>query len=285
MRTSSEAIGQLAGALAKAQAGLINPRKTLTATLEAAPGGDKQSYRYAPLGEGLTIARRTLGRHELAIVQTTEIDPAGTVILTTMLVHASGEWIATRWPVCPVEACSDPKRMGAALTYARRYSLFALVGLAGEDDLDAPDLKRMPREPAARGEPRPGPTMAVSSPVPATRSARRVRLRVLSSPGPDDPLSATAGGETPASTLTTDPLADLTRADSEDALMRWAIAVLPHRNALEAEARVALDSAFRARAETLGASPDLILAFADREDAFLAAPANPGDPHDPQASV
>ena len=66
----------------------------------------------------------------------------GTVNLTTMLVHGSGEWIATRWPVCPGEACSDPKRMGAALTYARRYSLFALVGLAGEDDLDAPDLKR-----------------------------------------------------------------------------------------------------------------------------------------------
>src|SRR4030095_13615035 len=137
--------------------------------------------RYAPLGEGLTIARRTLGRHELAIVQTTEIDPAGTVILTTMLVHASGEWIATRWPVCPAEACSDPKRMGAALTYARRYSLFALVGLAGDADVDAPGLTRVPRDPAARGERRPGPTLAASSHMPATRGDRRARLRVLSS--------------------------------------------------------------------------------------------------------
>jgi hypothetical protein len=284
MRTSSEAIGQLAGALAKAQVGLINPRKTLTATLEA--GGDNKTYRYASLGEGLTIARRTLGRHELAIVQTTDLEPTGTVILTTMLVHASGEWIATRWPVCPAEACSDPKRMGAALTYARRYSLFALVGLAGEDDLDAPNLKRVPREPAAAGERRPRPTLAVPSPVPATRSDRRVRLQVLSSPGPDGPLGGAADDKTPASTLTIDPLADLARTDSEDALLRWAIAVLPHRNTLDAEARAALDSAFRVRAETLGAGPDLILAFAhEGEDAFLAAPSKPEDPHEPEAAV
>src|SRR5262249_44238099 len=60
--------------------------------------------------------------------------------LTTMLAHASGEWIASDWPVCPVAETANPQRMGAALTYARRYGLFTLVGIAGEDDLDAPDL-------------------------------------------------------------------------------------------------------------------------------------------------
>jgi hypothetical protein len=60
--------------------------------------------------------------------------------LTTTLVHASGEWIAADWPVCPVIDTATPHRMGAALTYARRYALFTLVGIAGEDDLDAPDL-------------------------------------------------------------------------------------------------------------------------------------------------
>src|SRR5262249_48220655 len=44
------------------------------------------------------------------------------------------------WPVCPIADMASPKRMGAALTYARRYALFTLVGIAGEDDLDAPDL-------------------------------------------------------------------------------------------------------------------------------------------------
>jgi hypothetical protein len=62
------------------------------------------------------------------------------VSLTTTLAHASGEWIASDWPVCPITDMASPQRMGAALTYARRYALFTLVGIAGEDDLDAPDL-------------------------------------------------------------------------------------------------------------------------------------------------
>jgi hypothetical protein len=74
-------------------------------------------------------------------VQTTAIDhAAGMVNLTTTLAHASGEWIASDWPVCPIAETANPQRMGAALTYARRYALFTLVGIAGEDDLDAADL-------------------------------------------------------------------------------------------------------------------------------------------------
>ena len=57
-----------------------------------------------------------------------------------MLAHSSGEWIASDWPVCEISETATPRRMGAALTYARRYALFTLVGIAGEDDLDAPDL-------------------------------------------------------------------------------------------------------------------------------------------------
>ena len=74
-------------------------------------------------------------------MQTTSIDQAaGIVSLTTVLAHASGEWIASDWPVCAISETTTPHRMGAALTYARRYALFTLVGIAGEDDLDAPDL-------------------------------------------------------------------------------------------------------------------------------------------------
>ena len=63
---------------------------------------------------------------------------AGLVRLTTVLAHSSGEWISSEWPVCAVSETATPHRMGAALTYARRYALFTLVGIAGEDDLDAP---------------------------------------------------------------------------------------------------------------------------------------------------
>jgi len=142
VQRSSESVGALASALAKAQAELVNPEKTLTATIRAAaPGEGQRTFRYAPLSSGLDIVRKTLGQHEIATVQTTAIDQAlGMVNLTTVLAHASGEWIASDWPVCPIADMASPQRMGAALTYARRYALFTLVGIAGEDDLDAPDL-------------------------------------------------------------------------------------------------------------------------------------------------
>jgi hypothetical protein len=142
MPRSSESVAALASALAKAQAELVNPEKSLTATIRSArPGEAERTFRYAPLSGGLEIVRTTLGKHEIATMQTTAIDSVATMVnLTTMLAHASGEWIASDWPVCPVADLVNPQRMGAALTYARRYALFTLVGIAGEDDLDTPDL-------------------------------------------------------------------------------------------------------------------------------------------------
>jgi hypothetical protein len=140
VQRSSETIGTIAGALAKAQAQLINPEKSLVATIGSdEASGSERSFRYAPLSTGLDIVRKTLSQHEIATVQTTLIDEtAGIVRLSTVLAHASGEWIASDWPVCAISEMATPHRMGAALTYARRYALFTLVGIAGEDDLDAP---------------------------------------------------------------------------------------------------------------------------------------------------
>jgi hypothetical protein len=142
MQCSSETIGTIAAALAKAQAQLVNPEKSLVGTIRSDQAtGSERSFRYAPLSSGLDIVRKTLSQHEIATVQTTSIDDAaGIVRLSTVLAHASGEWIASDWPVCGIAETAAPHRMGAALTYARRYALFTLVGIAGEDDLDAPDL-------------------------------------------------------------------------------------------------------------------------------------------------
>src|SRR4051794_1432025 len=120
MPRSSESVAALAAALAKAQAELVNPEKSRTATIRTGrPGESERSFRYAPLSSGLDIVRRTLGQHEIATLQTTAIDAtAGMVNLTTTLAHASGEWIASDWPVCPVVETANPQRMGAALTYA-----------------------------------------------------------------------------------------------------------------------------------------------------------------------
>jgi ERF superfamily len=146
MHRSSESIAALAAALAKAQMTLTNPEKSLTATVATDRYGEPgRTFRYAPLSSGLDIVRQALGQHEIATVQTTAIDQATqSVSLTTVLAHSSGEWIASDWPVCALSEMATPRRMGAALTCARRYALFTLVGIAGEEDLDAPDLTGAP---------------------------------------------------------------------------------------------------------------------------------------------
>ena len=151
MQHSSTSVGALAAALAKAQAAIANPEKSLTATIVSPfPREGSRTFRYAPLSSGLDLVRKCLGQHEIATVQATTIDrDSGLIRLTTTLVHASGEWVSSDWPVCPVSETAAPHRLGAALTYARRYALFTLVGIAGEDDLDAPDLTPAEAPPAS----------------------------------------------------------------------------------------------------------------------------------------
>src|SRR3954469_20536162 len=153
MQRTSETIGAIASALAKAQAELQNPQKLLTATIHSPfPREERRTFRYASLASGLEIIRKTLSRHEIATVQTTGLDSeAGLIRLTTFLAHSSGEWMSSDWPVCPVSETAAPHKMGAALTYARRYALFTLVGIAGEDDLDAPGLLPSPGFDVSKG--------------------------------------------------------------------------------------------------------------------------------------
>src|SRR5712671_3014304 len=141
MHRSSESVAAIATALAKAQTELSNPEKAMVGTVYNVRSDSPQSFRYASLSSGLDIVRKTLGGQQIAVAQTTDIDRTGGMInLTTVLLHTSGEWISSDWPVCRTSEISAPRRMGAALTYARRYALFTMVGIAGEDDLDAPDI-------------------------------------------------------------------------------------------------------------------------------------------------
>ena len=146
MHRSSDTIATIAAALAKAQLELTNPEKSLVGTIRSPfPREADRTFRYAPLSTGLDIVRKGLGRHEIATIQSTEIDKeAGLLRLTTILAHSSGEWVSSEWPVCQISDIASAQRMGAALTYARRYALFTLVGIAGEDDIDAPDLDAGP---------------------------------------------------------------------------------------------------------------------------------------------
>src|SRR3954454_9620215 len=95
MQRSSETIGAIAGALAEAQIELANPEKSLTATIPSPfPREADQTFRYASLASGLDIVRKSLGKHQIAMLQTTTIDqPSGQIRLTTLRAHSSGEWI------------------------------------------------------------------------------------------------------------------------------------------------------------------------------------------------
>jgi hypothetical protein len=267
MHRSSESIANLAAALAKAQAELVNPEKSLTATLRleagaeggAKRGGSERSFRYAPLSSGLDIVRKTLGQHEIATVQTTAIDQtAGLVNLTTVLAHASGEWIASDWPVCAVADTATPHRMGAALTYARRYALFTLVGIAGEDDVDAPDLltpnqsTSVPPTAKPNGDARPKGLLQVPQALSQvsirasthatfqTAAVRREKGRLAIAPIPT--LESEASAQLTARLLA--ELAELTNGD-DSAL--WAKRSLPEKNKLIAADALRVEEVFQSK--------------------------------------
>jgi hypothetical protein len=221
MPRCSQSVAALATALAKAQIELTNPEKSLIATLPADRGQQPRTFRYASLAGGLDIVRKTLGRHEIATIQSTAVDPeSGTIKLTTTLAHASGEWIASDWPVCALADLPTPHRMGAALTYARRYALFTMVGIAGEDDLDAPDLPLQAVDAAAVDVP--SPTPPSTSPTPAPAPMRTSKLA--------KPLS-TLSAE--ASLRQRDALlVELASVSTFDGAAEWAKRIIPIKNTL-----------------------------------------------------
>ncbi|WP_342710765.1 ERF family protein [Bradyrhizobium sp. B124] len=218
MHQASEHIGTIAAALARAQAELTNPEKTLIAIIRSPfLRDDDRTFRYASLAAGLDIVRKTLSRQEIATIQTTRIETTtGHIHLTTLLAHASGEWICSDLPVCTVKDVEAPHRMGAALTYARRYALFALVGIAGEDDLDAPDAVAGPpaAAPQAPAGAKARPSKGVLNRAPMldpTRSAE-LRVRLLSQLAvlpPGDDLLAWAKVSLPLKNTLLEPDAQL----------------------------------------------------------------------------
>jgi hypothetical protein len=242
---SSETIGAIAAALAKAQAELANPEKSLIATIRSPnPRERDRSFRYAALSSGLDIVRKSLGKYEIATVQTTAIDAeAGLIRLTTTLAHSSGEWLSSDWPVCAVSEIAAPRRMGAALTYARRYALFTLVGIAGEDDLDAPDLdvvvKADADRPSLSGDERRSDGQARHAGALTAAEPRR---------GPAVPPLANSALTAEQSARLRDRLvADIGRLQSGENAAVWAREALSAKGALTKADAQRVESDFRAR--------------------------------------
>jgi hypothetical protein len=227
----------------------VNPEKSLVATIRGRdPRDGERTFRYAPLSSGLEIVRKSLGQHEIATIQTTAIDrEAGLIRLTTVLAHSSGEWMSSDWPVCQIGDASTPQRMGAALTYARRYALFTLVGIAGEDDLDAPDLpvvKSNGVAPTDSTDGLPGRQshgQAVSRQEPARRSAGK------SGSNSAKPMLAPEASAVCRDRL----LGEIEGAASAEDMALWAKRALPTKNTLTAEDSALVEKAFATKLEGL----------------------------------
>lgn len=195
---TSEATDILDTALAKAQAELENPTKEAT--------NPHFRSKYATLDAGLNIVRACLSKHGISVTQPTRVDD-GILMLETRLA-CQGQWIASEYPVCsfPVKQ----QEMGSALTYSRRYSLFSLVGIAGEEDDDA---------------------NAATSPTPAPKRAPKAETVQL--------LSADESSRERDVLLK-----NLTLCTSSDEMLAWAQNTAQLRNKLHTADREVLKSAY-----------------------------------------
>jgi hypothetical protein len=260
MQRSSNKISALATALAKAQAEIANPEKSLTATIQSPfPREGQRTFRYASLSTGLDIVRKCLGQHEIATVQSTAIDrDSGLIRLTTTLVHGSGEWVSSDWPVCPASETAAPHRMGAALTYARRYALFTLVGIAGEDDLDAPDLAVQTIEPSPQTGPPATKTGNGRLPPATTKTFQGSRK------GTNGDRAAVLSGE--ASAILRDQLlAEIAGLETKDDLDAWTLRAWPKANTLTPADGDEVRLAFKAQLTQVQSTPDEDLPPAEQE--------------------
>jgi hypothetical protein len=271
MHRSSESIAALAAALAKAQMVLTNPEKSLTGTLPGnRPDEPGRTFRYASLSSALDIVRKVLGQHEIATLQTTIIDQdIQTVSLTTVLAHASGEWIASDWPVCALSEMATPRRMGAALTYARRYALFTLVGIAGEDDLDAPDLAGQPGEAAQTAGNGPDRGKHNGSGAPLSAFVRNRK--------PWTPPKQTLAPEESAA-LRDRQVGELSGLASAEDATAWAQRALGAKNTLKDVDAAVVEAAFASRIAELGEDGEALLPPPSEAGEGFSEHAEPG-PH------
>jgi hypothetical protein len=270
MHRSSESVAAIATALAKAQTELSNPEKAMVGTVYNTRSDSPQSFRYASLSSGLDIIRKILGGQQIAIAQTTDIDRAnGMVNLTTVLLHTSGEWISSHWPVCPISDTSAPRRMGAALTYARRYALFTMVGIAGEDDLDAPDLASEP----AKGHKAADTGLAPNpSPAPVRPS------QFQTGNGTNPPVREKLGAEESAA-IRAELIREIGTLPEHD-LQPRAIAILKAKNRLSADDAKRVEEAFAARIAEQVTPPEALTA-----DEPTSVPTSPTLPQSLPAST
>lgn len=120
----SESIKDLAAALSKAQGELDHAKKDVK--------NEFFKSKYADLASVIDAAKKPLSDNGLSVAQIVDMTETGDLVLETILMHTSGEFISGRYPIKPMK--QDPQSVGSAITYARRYAFSAITGIAADDD-------------------------------------------------------------------------------------------------------------------------------------------------------
>jgi hypothetical protein len=233
MHRSSDTIGNISGALAKAQAELTNPEKSLVAIIRSPfPREADRTFRYAPLSSGLDIVRKSLGRHEIATIQSTEIDKeAGLLRLTTVLAHSSGEY--ARCPISPLRSEWEPP---SPMPGGMRFSPWS--ALPEKMIFDAPDLGAVPK-PAAE-LPRPG-SQSNGQAAAGKRTAHEGGKL------PESTAASSVLGVQLSASLRESLIEQMAAINSADEAAAWAHRNLPAKNTLTTADAKMVEGQFRAR--------------------------------------
>ena len=131
---TSETIQNLSKALAEFRKEAKQPTRSKIVEVKTRTGGS-YNYSYTPLEKVVEVIDKIAGKHGLSYLQEAFTDDNGSPAIVTRLMHSSGEWIETR-PMILASNNNDAQSQGSAITYARRYQLSALFGIAAEDDDD-----------------------------------------------------------------------------------------------------------------------------------------------------
>lgn len=152
-------IAKIAEALSKAQAEVVQPEKNKTVEVQT-KSGHKYKFDYADYSAIVESVRIPLSKNGIAFTHLIETDDRGALVLFTRLIHSSGEYLESAYPL---PRSTDPKELGGAITYGKRYCLSAITGCVADDDADAEpknvtnlkdkEPKKTPPPPAQKPQP------------------------------------------------------------------------------------------------------------------------------------
>lgn len=228
MNCSAE-LNEIAGALAKAQGEFVAIEKARTAMVKGQTKDGRSfdyTYKYADIADVLTGILPPLSKHGLSVIQPTFVENS-VMVIRTRVMHSSGQWIESDYPVSSITG--DHQKMGGALTYARRYALCSLIGVAAEEDTDGQHVAEQPTVPNRK-------------PIQQTQTSPRGQQSRN-----DDTQHRDEAGDAESAKITATIIGTLNFCESEDSLKEWGKANKPATLRCNADDQQRITQAYMAK--------------------------------------